>query len=72
MAHDPELIPKHRTRWNWNYDLPFGRGRAFARNAPQALNGLIGGWKLSGSGTLPRNHDSHVKGRLFAPGLVLQ
>ena len=45
-------IPKHRVRWNWNYDLPFGKGRRFARNAPKPVNGLIGGWKLSGSGTL--------------------
>ena len=21
-------VPKHRTRWNWNYELPVGRGKA--------------------------------------------
>ena len=45
-------IPKHRTRWNYNYDLPFGRRKAIARNAPNWLNTLIGGWRLSGTGTL--------------------
>ncbi|MBA3716161.1 MAG: hypothetical protein H0W76_27535, partial [Pyrinomonadaceae bacterium] len=45
-------LPKHRVRWNWNYELPFGKGRSFGRNASGFLNGVIGGWKLSGSGTL--------------------
>ncbi|MCL4401501.1 MAG: TonB-dependent receptor [Acidobacteria bacterium] len=45
-------IPKHRTRWNWNYDLPFGRGKLLGRNAGRHLNNIIGGWKLSGSGTI--------------------
>ncbi len=45
-------IPKHRVRWNWNYDLPFGRGRQFAKTAPKAVDALIGGWKMSGTGTM--------------------
>ncbi len=45
-------IPQQRSRWNWNYDLPFGKGRQFAGNAPRWLDTAIGGWKLSGSGTL--------------------
>lgn len=32
-------------------DLPFGRGRALASNAPGALNWLIGGWSASGAFT---------------------
>jgi hypothetical protein len=28
-----------------NYDLPFGRGQAFARNAGKALNAIIGDWR---------------------------
>jgi hypothetical protein len=56
-------VPKHRVRWNWNYELPFGKGRTLARSASGFLQGLIGGWKLSGSGTMmstwfaqPTNH----------------
>jgi hypothetical protein len=45
-------VPKHRVRWNWIYDLPFGRNRAFASNAPKWLNAMIGGWTLTGSGTV--------------------
>ena len=45
-------IPKHRWRWNFIYDLPFGKGRTFASNAPKWLNAMIGGWGLTGSGTI--------------------
>jgi hypothetical protein len=45
-------IPKHRLRWNFIYDLPFGHNRQFAPNAPRWLNAMIGGWGLTGSGTV--------------------
>jgi hypothetical protein len=45
-------VPKHRTRWNWIYDLPFGKGRMLAPNAPKWLNAMIGGWTMTGSGTM--------------------
>jgi hypothetical protein len=45
-------IPKHRVRWNWIYDLPVGHGRSFAHNAPNWINAMIGGWTVSGSGTV--------------------
>lgn len=45
-------IPQHRFRFNYNYDLPFGKGKALFRNAPKGVNALISGWKLSGSGTM--------------------
>jgi hypothetical protein len=45
-------IPQHRVRWNWIYDLPFGKGRALLPNAPKWLNAMIGGWTLTGSGTI--------------------
>jgi len=51
---DP-AIPKHRIRWNWNYDLPIGRGKSLLRNAPKAVDALIGGWRFSGSGTIASN-----------------
>lgn len=31
------------------YDLPFGEGRAFGRNANRFLSGAFGGWRLSAS-----------------------
>ncbi|MBO0723165.1 MAG: hypothetical protein J2P41_20245, partial [Blastocatellia bacterium] len=45
-------IPKHRIRWNWNYDLPFGKGQKFLGSSGGFLNGLLGGWKLAGAGTI--------------------
>jgi len=45
-------IPKHRTRWNYNYELPFGRGKLLGRNLSKAWNNILGGWKLAGSGTI--------------------
>jgi hypothetical protein len=42
---------------NFIYDLPVGRGRTFAANAPFWLNEAIGGWQLSG---LPYWHTGNV------------
>jgi hypothetical protein len=38
----------HYISGNFVYDLPFGRGRSFAANAPTWLNEVIGGWGISG------------------------
>jgi hypothetical protein len=38
----------HQFNANWVAELPFGRGKAFAGNAPGWLNAIIGGWQLSG------------------------
>jgi hypothetical protein len=43
-------IPKHRIRWNWILDLPFGRKQKFGRNAGRLLDTLIGGWQIAGFG----------------------
>ena len=47
---DPD-ITKHRIRWNYLYDLPFGRGKHFASNVSNGLNRVVGGWQIAGSGT---------------------
>ncbi|MBI1766486.1 MAG: TonB-dependent receptor [Acidobacteria bacterium] len=53
LFYDRDLaIPKHRVRWNWNYDLPFGNGQKFIGNANRFMQGLLGGWKVSGTGTI--------------------
>jgi len=46
---DP-TIPKHRLRWNWIVDLPFGKGKRFGAASAPWLNHLIGGWQLAGFG----------------------
>ena len=49
-------IPKHRVRWNWVVDLPFGRGHKFGGNASRFLNRVIGGWQIAGFGTVRSNY----------------
>jgi hypothetical protein len=44
--------PKHRIKWNWLADLPFGRGKLIGRNAGGVLDKLIGGWQVAGLGSL--------------------
>jgi hypothetical protein len=39
---------RHQLNANWIYELPFGKGRSLAANAPGWLNAIIGGWQLSG------------------------
>ncbi len=39
-------VPKHRVRWNWIYELPLGR------HSSKLVKGAIGGWTLTGSGTI--------------------
>lgn len=45
-------VPKHRVRWNWIYDLPFGKRRPFLKNAKGIVNAITGDWRLSGTGTV--------------------
>lgn len=39
---------RHNASGTFIWDLPFGRGRAFLKNAPTLVNGLVGGWTFSG------------------------
>jgi hypothetical protein len=52
---DPE-IPKHRIRWNWIVDVPFGRGKRFASSAGGFLDRVIGGWQIAGFGNVRSNY----------------
>lgn len=38
----------HQMNSNWIYQLPFGRGKTFARDSGRSLDAVIGGWQLSG------------------------
>ncbi|MBL8292073.1 MAG: carboxypeptidase regulatory-like domain-containing protein, partial [Bryobacterales bacterium] len=51
-------IPKHDFRWNWIYELPFGKGQTFLKNASPLLNHLVGGWQITGMGRLRSNYFS--------------
>jgi len=38
----------HRFVLAYNYDMPFGKGRAFGANWHPVVNGFLGGWQLNG------------------------
>jgi hypothetical protein len=52
----------HRFVTSVNYDLPFGRGRAFMTGAPKAVNAILGGWSVGGIVTF-------VSGRMVNVGV---
>ncbi|MGB6384110.1 MAG: TonB-dependent receptor [Terriglobales bacterium] len=39
---------RHRLVFSYVYDLPFGRGRAFAKDAHGVVNQILGDWQMSG------------------------
>lgn len=49
-------IPKHRIRWNWLMDLPFGKNKLIGRNAGAVVDKIIGGWQIAGLGNLRSNY----------------
>jgi hypothetical protein len=63
-------IPKHRVRWNWIADLPFGKGKPLAGNAGPWLDGLVGGWQIAGFGTVRSNYWALPTGNWGALGLI--
>jgi hypothetical protein len=51
-------LPKHRVRWNWIVDLPFGKGKLLGKNAGGVLDRVIGGWQIAGMGSLASTYFS--------------
>jgi hypothetical protein len=45
-------IPKNRINFNGIYDLPFGRGKRYLGASGRAMDELVGGWQLAGSGSV--------------------
>ena len=39
---------RHSFSSTFTYDLPFGKGRSFLKDAPWYVGGIIGGWTMSG------------------------
>jgi hypothetical protein len=44
-------IPQ-QLKFEYSYDLPFGRGRTFFKKMPRALDLIVGGWKTAGVWTI--------------------
>lgn len=49
-------IPKHRLKWNFLVDLPFGRGKPVLGSVNRLWDALVGGWQVSGIGTVRSNY----------------
>lgn len=49
-------VPKQEVRFNFIYELPFGRGKALGRNMPRALDAVVGGWQITGMGRFYSNY----------------
>jgi len=60
-------VPKHRVRWNWIVDLPFGKGKPLLGNARGILNRAVGGWQIAGMGSLASTYFTLPAG-LFPTG----
>lgn len=52
---DPNT-PKHQFRWNFVYDIPFGRGKKFASGSRGVAEKIIGGWQVAGLGNVRTNY----------------
>lgn len=65
-------VPKHRVKWNWLIDLPFGRGKTFGKNAGRVLEKFIGGWQLAGIGSLGSTYFSLPTGNWNVTGEPIQ
>ncbi|MEK7405370.1 MAG: TonB-dependent receptor, partial [Acidobacteriota bacterium] len=63
-------IPKHRFRWNWLVDLPFGAGKWLGGKAGPWLDRLIGGWQVAGFGSYRDNYWSLPTGNWGSPGQI--
>ncbi|MBI3684590.1 MAG: TonB-dependent receptor [Acidobacteria bacterium] len=63
-------IPKHRVRWNWIADLPFGRGKRWVSHGGGFLDRVAGGWQIAGYGSIRSNFWSLPTGNWGEPGKV--
>lgn len=48
LTYQPAVNPRHRLTGAAIYQLPFGKGRHFMSNANRVVDGVLGGWSLSG------------------------
>ena len=55
----------HAFKFNWQYEIPVGRGKQFGTNVNPILNDVIGNWEFSGTGRVQvRDFESTRSGSL--------
>jgi hypothetical protein len=47
---NPTANVRHALKAQWNYSLPFGRGRRYGANLNRWMDALVGGWDFDGVG----------------------
>lgn len=63
-------IARHWFVFNYIYELPIGRGRAFLGNAGRIVNALAGGWQVSGISTYGTGNPIQVTVSQTGTGIV--
>ena len=48
--------PKHRLKWNFLVDIPVGKGKPLFSGMNSVLDKIVGGWQVSGIGTVRSNY----------------
>ncbi len=64
---NPGTDYRHRFNASWLYELPFGRGKAYASNASGVANALIGGWQFGGVMLIQSGEAFNVSGGAGRP-----
>jgi hypothetical protein len=49
---NPTQNVRHAIKTQWNWSLPFGRGRRFGTDMHPILNGVVGNWDFTGAGRI--------------------
>lgn len=59
-------FPKQDIKFNWIFDLPFGRGKWLLHNSNRLMNELAGGWQVAGDGNIV-SQDFAVTSNMWGP-----
>jgi hypothetical protein len=69
---DSDFDIRHLINANWIYELPFGRGRSYGKNARGVTNALIGGWEVTGIFTARSGLPFNLTTGAFPTSFVLE
>jgi hypothetical protein len=68
-GHSDYDVPQ-RLVLSYNYELPFGRGKALLGNSSRPLNAIVGGWQLNGITTFAAGQFHTISTAVFWPNIA--
>ena len=68
-GHSDYHVPQ-RLVLSYDYELPFGKGKALLGNSSRALNALVGGWQWNGIATFSKGQYQTVSTAIFWPDIA--